>query len=88
VPEISARIVQVLIANNQQVEKGAPLIVIDPVPYELALPQARAEVAALKAQTPLTGRHGRRLWSSHREQLPFAVHSYWRVRRPIGKPQS
>jgi membrane fusion protein, multidrug efflux system len=55
-PEISGRIVQVLIANDQQVEKGAPLIVIDPVPYELALREARAQVAALKAQIALTGR--------------------------------
>src|SRR5271155_892961 len=49
-PEISGRIVQVLIANDQPVEKGAPLVVIDPVPYELALREARAEVASLKAQ--------------------------------------
>jgi multidrug efflux system membrane fusion protein len=55
-PEISGRIVRVLIANDQQVEKGAPLIVIDPVPYELALREARAQVAALKAQIALTGR--------------------------------
>jgi multidrug efflux system membrane fusion protein len=55
-PEISGRIVQVLIANDQQVEKGAPLILIDPVPYELALRQARAQVAALEAQIALTGR--------------------------------
>jgi membrane fusion protein, multidrug efflux system len=55
-PEIGGRIVQVLIANDEQVQKGAPLIVIDPVPYELALRQARAQVAALKAQIALTGR--------------------------------
>jgi multidrug efflux system membrane fusion protein len=55
-PETSGRIVQVLIANDQQVEKGAPLILIDPVPYELALRQARAQVAALEAQIALTGR--------------------------------
>jgi membrane fusion protein, multidrug efflux system len=55
-PEISGRIVQVPIANDQQVEKGAPLILIDPVPYELALRQARAQVAALEAQIALTGR--------------------------------
>jgi multidrug resistance efflux pump len=60
VPEISGRIVQVLIANHQQVEKGAPLIAIDPVPYELALRQARAELDALKARTALTGCHARR----------------------------
>src|ERR1700728_47927 len=54
--EISGRIVQILVTNDQAVAKGAPLLVIDPVPYELQLRQARAQVAALKAQIALTGR--------------------------------
>jgi multidrug efflux system membrane fusion protein len=54
--EVSGRIVQVLVSNDQDVAKGAPLIVIDPVPFELQLRQARAQVAALKAQIALTGR--------------------------------
>ncbi len=54
--EISGRILTVLVSNDQEVEKGAPLIVIDPVPYELQLRQVRAQVAALKAQIALTGR--------------------------------
>src|ERR1700678_4782840 len=54
--EISGRIVQILVTNDQDVAKGAPLLVIDPVPYELQLREARAQVAALKAQIALTGR--------------------------------
>ena len=54
--EISGRIVQILVSNDQDVAKGAPLLVIDPVPYELQLRQARAQVSALKAQIALTGR--------------------------------
>jgi membrane fusion protein, multidrug efflux system len=54
--EISGRVVQVLVVNNQDVAKGAPLLIIDPAPYELQLRQARAQVAALKAQIALTGR--------------------------------
>ncbi len=54
--EISGRVVQVLVVNNQDVAKGAPLLIIDPEPYELQLRQARAQVAALKAQIALTGR--------------------------------
>src|ERR1700744_6280986 len=54
--EIRGRIVQILVTNDQDVEKGAPLLIIDPVPYELQLRQARAQVAALKAQIALTGR--------------------------------
>jgi multidrug efflux system membrane fusion protein len=54
--EINGRIIKVLIANDQHVEAGAPLIVIDAVPYEMQLRQARAQLAALKAQISLTGR--------------------------------
>ena len=54
--EINGRIIQVLIANDQHVEAGQPLIVIDPVPYEMQLREARAQVEALKAQIDLTGR--------------------------------
>src|ERR1700729_1160301 len=54
--EISGRIVQILVTNDQDVAKGAPLLLIDPVPYELQLRQARAQVAALEAQIALTGR--------------------------------
>ena len=55
-PEINGRIVQVLISNDQHVEAGQPLILIDPEPYEMQLREARAQVAALKAQIDLTGR--------------------------------
>src|SRR6202166_4943831 len=54
--EISGRIVQILVTNDQDIAKGAPLLVIDPAPYEFQLRQARAQVAALKAQIALTGR--------------------------------
>ena len=54
--EINGRIVRVCIANDQYVSRGSPLILIDPAPYEMQLRQARAQVAALKAQIGLTGR--------------------------------
>jgi membrane fusion protein, multidrug efflux system len=54
--EINGRIVKVMIANDQLVKQGDPLLLIDPKPYELQLQQARAQVAALKAQISLTGR--------------------------------
>ncbi len=54
--EINGRIVRVLISNDQRVDAGAPLILIDPAPYEMQLREARAQVAALKAQIDLTGR--------------------------------
>jgi multidrug efflux system membrane fusion protein len=55
-PEINGRITRVLIANDQHVEADQPLILIDPEPYEMQLREARAQVAALKAQIDLTGR--------------------------------
>jgi multidrug efflux system membrane fusion protein len=54
--EINGRIVRVCVSNDQSVAKGSPLILIDPAPYEMALRQARAQVAALQAQIGLTGR--------------------------------
>ena len=54
--EINGRIVRILVRNDERVSKGAPLIEIDPVPFEMQLRQARAQVAALRAQIALTGR--------------------------------
>jgi multidrug efflux system membrane fusion protein len=54
--EINGRIVKVLISNDEAVKQGDPLLLIDPKPFELQLRQARAQVAALKAQIDLTGR--------------------------------
>jgi multidrug efflux system membrane fusion protein len=54
--EISGRITQILVTNDQDVAKGDPLLLIDPQPFEFQLRQARAQVAALKAQIALTGR--------------------------------
>ena len=54
--EINGRIVRVYVTNDQPVTRGSPLILIDPAPYEMQLRQARAQVAALKAQIGLTGR--------------------------------
>jgi multidrug efflux system membrane fusion protein len=54
--EIGGRIVQILVTNDQDVAKGEPLLIVDPLPYQLQLRQARAQVAALKAQIALMGR--------------------------------
>jgi membrane fusion protein, multidrug efflux system len=54
--EINGRIIRVWVTNDQHVSRGSPLILIDPAPYEMQLRQARAQVAALKAQINLTGR--------------------------------
>jgi multidrug efflux system membrane fusion protein len=54
--EINGRIVHIDVANNQRVAKGAALLEIDPIPFQMQLRQAQAQVAALKAQIALTGR--------------------------------
>src|SRR5260221_12376902 len=54
--EISGRIVQILVTNDQDVAKGPPLLVIDPVPYEFQLRQPRAQAAALNAHIALPAR--------------------------------
>ncbi|MCW5892630.1 MAG: biotin/lipoyl-binding protein [bacterium] len=57
VPEVSGRIVELHVADNQAVQQGDLLFVIDPRPYALAVERARAEVQALDAQIALTKRH-------------------------------
>jgi multidrug efflux system membrane fusion protein len=55
-PEVSGRVTVLKVRNNQRAAKGEPLVLIDPEPFELRLRQARAQVAALKAQIALTTR--------------------------------
>jgi len=93
--EINGRIVRVCVSNDQHVAKGSPLIVIDPAPYEMQLRQARAQVAALKAQIGLTGRQvesqgsGAQAAESQvqkaREQLKYAQDTHERL-EPLVAP--
>jgi multidrug efflux system membrane fusion protein len=55
-PDVSGRIGALHVTNNQRVKRGEALVDIDPEPFELQVRQARAQVAALKAQINLTGR--------------------------------
>jgi multidrug efflux system membrane fusion protein len=55
-PEVSGHIVALQVTNNQRVVKDQPLVDIEVEPFELRVRQARAQVAALKAQISLTGR--------------------------------
>lgn len=43
-PEVSGRIVQVMVRDHQAVETGTPLVKIDPLPFQLALEKAEAEL--------------------------------------------
>jgi multidrug efflux system membrane fusion protein len=49
-PEVSGRIVELSVLDNQQVKEGQVLFQIDPKPYQLRVDQARAAVQALEAQ--------------------------------------
>jgi membrane fusion protein, multidrug efflux system len=49
-PEVSGRIVDLNVRDNQQVKQGEVLFQIDPRPYQLRVDQARAAVQALEAQ--------------------------------------
>lgn len=48
-PDVPGRVSQVLVQDNQMVEQGQLLYVIDPQPYELAVASARADLAAATA---------------------------------------
>jgi membrane fusion protein, multidrug efflux system len=43
-PEVSGRVVEVLVRDHAPVEAGAPLLKLDPVPFRLALDKAEAEL--------------------------------------------
>ena len=49
--KVSGQIQTISVEDNQHVEKGAPLIEIDPRDYQVKLDQARAEFAAAKADS-------------------------------------
>ncbi len=49
-PQVSGHIVELSVHDNQQVNKGDPLFVIDPRPYEIALERARATLALTRSE--------------------------------------
>src|SRR5262245_37139558 len=56
VPEVSGRIVELHVVDNQAVKQGDLLFLIDPRSYEYAVEHSRADVQALDAEIDLTGR--------------------------------
>jgi multidrug efflux system membrane fusion protein len=55
-PDVSGRIVQLNVRDNQRVHKGDVLLEIDREPFQLRVDQARAQVEALRGQIELTTR--------------------------------
>jgi multidrug efflux system membrane fusion protein len=53
-PEVSGRVVELNVLDNQQVKQDDVLFQIDPKPYQLSVDQARAAVQALQAQLAVT----------------------------------
>jgi multidrug efflux system membrane fusion protein len=49
-PQVTGRIVDVSVMDNQSVTAGDPMVTIDPVPFRFAADQHRAEVNEAKAQ--------------------------------------
>lgn len=49
-PQVSGHIIELNVRDNQKVQKGDSLFLIDPRPYKIALERARAELARLEAQ--------------------------------------
>src|SRR5262245_29049686 len=52
-PDVSGRIVELAVRDNQRVHKGDVLFRIDPEPYRLEADQARAAVVGLEAKLAL-----------------------------------
>jgi multidrug efflux system membrane fusion protein len=49
-PQVSGRIVEIHVHDNQQVKEGDVLFLIDPRPYEIALDRARAALALTRKE--------------------------------------
>jgi membrane fusion protein (multidrug efflux system) len=49
-PRVDGYIITDLVEDNQMVDEGQPLLVLDPVGYEVGVAQARADLAAAEAQ--------------------------------------
>lgn len=43
-PQVTGRVVQLYVENNQHVKKGQPLFDIDPAPYQIAVDRAKAQL--------------------------------------------
>jgi multidrug efflux system membrane fusion protein len=55
-PQVSGRIIELKVQDNQMVKKGDVLFALDPVPYQHALERTRAALSALERQIGLTQR--------------------------------
>jgi membrane fusion protein, multidrug efflux system len=64
-PEVSGRVVQVLVRDHELVEAGAPLLKLDPVPFRLALDKAEAELDNARS----TVETARAQWSETQSEL-------------------
>ena len=53
--QVSGYLTEIHFTDGQQVKKGDPLFVIDPRPYDIALQNARAQVATAEAALKLSG---------------------------------
>src|SRR5215471_9454804 len=53
-PDVSGRIIELDVRDNQKVRKGQVLFRIDPEPYQLRVDQARATVLGLEATFAIT----------------------------------
>jgi multidrug resistance efflux pump len=77
-PEVSGRIVQLPVADNQFVHKGDLLMVIDPTDYAIAVDRAEAAVTQTRANADNADRQARRrarltnLETSEEEKQTFA----------------
>ena len=51
-PQVSGRVIKIHVQPNEQVKKGAPLVTIDPTPYQDKVDALKAQLAAAKQDVP------------------------------------
>ena len=55
-PKVNGHIVELPVRDNQQIQRGDLLFVVDPRPYEIALERARAALALTRKEVDALGK--------------------------------
>jgi membrane fusion protein (multidrug efflux system) len=89
--EVSGRVIEVMVRDQQRVAKGAPLFRLDPVPFQLALSRADAQLSVVRTEIETLRseyRSALRDAEEQAERIPFLERQYERQGRMKEKGMS
>jgi membrane fusion protein (multidrug efflux system) len=89
--EISGRVVEVMVKDQQKVAKGAPLFRLDPIPFQLAVSRADAQLSVVRTEIETLRseyRSALRDAEEQAERIPFLERQFERQSRMKEKGMS